>query len=140
MPKLTSKVAIYARSNLPPGSFESRKAISAQIDKCLAFALSEGWSRENIVIFYEEGVSGVAHKSPILDDLVGQLSVMRSVIVAELSRLTRSAERLHHVTAAMRNARVELWDSSEGDRLFPPSKANLAAFRRAVKIVRKITK
>jgi DNA invertase Pin-like site-specific DNA recombinase len=140
MPDLTSRVAIYARSNLPPGSFESRKTISDQIDNCLTFALSQGWKRENIVIFYEEGVSGVARKSPILDSLLGQLPVIRAVIVTGLSRLTRSPERLHQMMAQMRNARVDLWESSQGQRLIHSSKADLAAIRRAVEIIHKITK
>lgn len=88
MPK---KCLIYLRVSTSKQTTGDKLGLSAQERICLSWAEKKGYSREQIIIFQDEGVSGAApiHKRPGLTALLDELRAGDVLLVQKLDRLSR---------------------------------------------------
>jgi len=82
---------IYLRVSTSKQTTGDKLGLSAQKRICLSWADSKGYSREQIHIFQDEGISGAApvHKRPGLSALLEELRAGDVLLVQKLDRLSR---------------------------------------------------
>ena len=108
---MTARAAIYARYS---SDRQSESSIEAQVERCRRFAVERGWSVAAVHADY--AVSGASLDRP------GWLACMRSVerrevdtiLVEDLSRVSRDSADAHTVTRALRHHDVALVGVADG--------------------------
>ncbi len=104
-----SRAAIYARTNQDPRSvFESRR-IHKQIELCISVAKSQGFSEDELHVYKDEGLSGLATAAPGLEKLLAAVSDYESVFVPDPSRISRHGDRAAHVINQITDSGATLW-------------------------------
>lgn len=89
------RAAIYARkSNDDNGKTLDNKSITRQIENATAYAESKGFTVNPEHVFHDDGVSGAEFvKRPGLHELIKNTEEFDVVIMSELSRMGRDADR-----------------------------------------------
>jgi len=86
--------AIYARTNHDQRDLSEWRRRSIHIEYCLSAAKSHGYSDTEILIYKDEGLSGIAKSAPSLEKLLEGIGNLESIYVPSLSRISRNHERL----------------------------------------------
>lgn len=131
------RVVIYVRVSTNM-QVEDGYSLDGQIERCKAYAVSQGW--EVVFIYIEEGESAKDMKRPELQKLMedAENGVFDVLLVYKLDRLTRSSRDLHTILdkfdrlgIKFRSA-TEIYDTTNAmGRLFISIVAALAEWERA---------
>lgn len=102
-------IAIYVRTNQNPGSVSQYRNITAQVEQCLEFAKEKGYSENDIHIYKDEGVSGVAKRFPAQDRFLAVITNYGVLITSGMSRIARNQKRIDRVYNAIKDAGIIYW-------------------------------
>ena len=108
----------YAKKSTDEGDrSEDAKSVSVQIADARAYAVSEGWTVDDLVVFSDDGVSGAActrTQRPAFFRLLDTLSPhppFGVLVVTEQSRIGRDTFRTLHAIQQLHDAGVRVLES-----------------------------
>lgn len=119
------RAAIYARTNLDPRSVFECRRIQKQIELCLSIAESQGFTEDELHVYKDEGLSGVATAAPGLEKLLAAVSDYESVFVPDPSRISRCGDRAAHVINQITASGATLWACDPIQKISPSSRSEL---------------
>lgn len=124
------RAAIYARTNQDTRSVFECSRIKKQIGLCISVAESQGFSEDELHVYKDEGLSGVATKSPGLERLLSAVSDYESVFVPDSSRISRCGGRAAHVINQITASGATLWACDPIKEISPSSSSELTFVHR----------
>jgi DNA invertase Pin-like site-specific DNA recombinase len=106
-PKLSA--AIYTRTNHENQTGVECRRTQDQIELCLSVARSQGFSKDKIHIYSDQGVSGVNKLAPELEKLLVVVLDYSAVFVPDMSRISRDYICLSKVIRQISDSGAALW-------------------------------
>lgn len=102
------RAAIYSRTNLDSRLVSEHRRMHTQVELCLSVALSKGFSEDEIHVYKDHGISGVAKSPPALEKMLNDLKY-EAIFISELSRLSRDAMQLSKVYKKIAESGTDIW-------------------------------
>jgi len=123
------RAAIYVRTNKDPRSVAEFRRLNTQIELCVTAAKTKGFPEEELSIYKDEGVSGVAKSAPDLKQLLHNASCYSTIFVPTVDRISRDADRCARTVQCILNAGAELWCCQSMEPVQPSYDANKMIMR-----------
>jgi hypothetical protein len=131
------RAAIYVRTNKDPRPVAEFRRLNTQIELCVTAAKTKGFPEEELSIYKDECISGVAKSAPDLTQLLHNASCYSTIVVPTVDLISRDADRCARAVQCILNAGAVLWCYQSMGPVQPSNDVNkmimrLSEFARAI--------
>ncbi len=103
------RAAIYVRTNQDPRSVAELRRLNAQIELCVTTAKTNGFHEDELIVYKDEGTSGVAKSAPDRTRLLNDVSCYSMIFVPDVDRISRDGDQCARIVQSILNAGAEIW-------------------------------